>query len=200
MTKYVLNSGFRQSHPLHELKRKFHRELVKDLGSHPKFVICSFAEGREYWNIRFKGYAGTIAEDMPNGVSPSFELAVPDNLEDQCAAADVIYFNSGDDVLLKYWMSQFDLTKLFEGKVVATGSASSDVLAAQFWSSDWRKCLDGLGILPIKFIPHYLANFGDADPRGPVNWQQAHDKLEKYDDTSLPIYALKEGEYEVFER
>jgi len=193
MIKCVLNSGGIKNQPV--LKKQFHRELVKDLGNKPKFVLCNFAQGREYWNIKFQGYSNSIKEDMPERVEPSFELAMPKTFIEQCKSSDVIYFHGGDDHLLQYWMKQYNLPEIFMGKVVATNSASSDMLSTHYWTCDWRECADGLAILPIKFIPHYLSNFGDNDPRGPIDWKKAHSDLAKYGDTSLPIHALKEGEY-----
>jgi hypothetical protein len=198
MTKYVLNSGGIKRKP--ELKRKFHRELIASLGNNPKFVLCNFAEGREYWEPKFGSYADGITEDMPEDVYPSFELAMPATFTEQCRRADIIYFLGGDDYLLRYWLQQFELIELFKDKVVATTSASSDALVAQYWTCDWRQCADGFGILPIKFIPHYQSSFGDLDPRGPIDWQKAYDELAAYGDTSLPIHALQEGEYIVFEK
>lgn len=197
MTKYVLNSGGIKHQP--ELKKRFHQELVKGLSNNPNFLLCNFAQGREYWEPKFQGYSDTIAEDMPQDVKPSFELAMPATLKEQCKRADVIYFHGGDDHLLQYWMKQYDLGRIFKDKVVGTNSASSDMLATHHWTCDWRSCADGLGILPIKFIPHYQSDFGDADPRGPIDWQKAYDDLAKYGDTSLPIHALKEGEFIVRE-
>ncbi len=198
MTKYVLNSGGIKHQP--DLKKQFHHELAKDLGSNPKFVLCIFAQAREYWEPKFPGYSDSILEDMPEGVTPSFELAMPATFAKQCQQADVIYFSGGDDHLLQYWMKQFNLAELFKDIVVATNSASSDMLATHHWTCDWRQCADGLGILPIKFIPHYQSDFGNDDPRGPVDWQKAYDELAAYGDTSLPIHALKEGEYIVMEQ
>lgn len=88
---------------------------------------------------------------------------------------------------------------LFKDKIVATNSASSDMFATHHWTCDWRACADGLGILPIKFIPHYQSEVSKDDPRGPIDWQKAYDDLAKYGDTSLPIHALKEGEFIVVE-
>ncbi len=198
MTKYVVNSGGIRNQP--ELKKKFHQELVKGLGDRPKFLLCNFAQGREYWESKFQGYSDSIAEDMPLGVKPSFELAMPDKFKEQCMQADVLYFHGGDDHLLQYWMKQYDLQELFKDKVVATNSASSDMLAKSYWTCDWRHCADGFGILPIKFIPHYQSDFGANDPRGPINWQEAYDELAASGDTSLPIHALKEGEFIVIEQ
>lgn len=197
MTKYVVNSGGIKNE--HRLKKQFHQELVKGLGEAPRFLLCNFAQGREYWEAKFQGYSDAIAVDMPDGVIPSFTLAIPDDFEKQCEDADVIYFHGGDDHLLKYWMSQFDMPKLFKDKVVATNSASSDMLSTHYWTCDWRKTGDGFGVLPIKFISHYQSAFGDDDPRGPIDWDEALKELTEYGDKSLKIYALKEGEYEVFE-
>ncbi len=198
MTKYVLNSGGIKRAP--KLKKLFHQDLVKGLGDSPKFVLCNFAQGREYWNTKFPGYCDEIVEDMPAGVRPSFKLALPADFPQQCADADVIYFHGGDDHLMQYWMKKFNLTQLFADKVVATNSASSDMLSTHHWTSDWRQCADGLGVLPIKFIPHYLSSFGDTDPRGPVDWEQAYKDLGEYGNTLLPIHALREGEYIVIEQ
>lgn len=198
MTKYVLNSGGLRHHP--DLKKQFHQELVKDLGSQPRFILCNFAQGREYWEGKFQGYSDAITEDMPEGVIPTYELALPALFAEQCKGADVIYFHGGDDHLLQYWMKQFDLSVLFRDKVVASSSASSNMLATRYWTCDWRQCADGLGVVPIKFIPHYLSSFGDADPRGPIDWQKAYDELATYGDTSLPIHALEEGKFIIVER
>ena len=198
MTKYVLNSGGIRKQP--ERKKKFHSELIKGLGNNPKFLLCNFAQGREYWEPKFQGYSDAIAEDMPKDVKAIFELALPAEFIEQCNRADVIYFQGGDDHLLQYWMKQYDLSEIFKGKVVATGSASSDMLVTHFWTCDWRDCSDGFGILPIKFIPHFNSDFGDDDPRGPIDWQKAYEKLAAYGDNSLPIHALEEGTFIVMEK
>lgn len=198
MTKYVLNSGGIKRYPV--LKKQFHQELVKDLGDNPKVLACNFAQPREVWNRKFDSYCKAIIEDMPDSIVPSFDLAMPDTFEEQCARADIIYFHGGDDNLIQYWMKKYDLITLFEDKVIATNSASSDMLAAHYWGSDWRQCGDGLNILPIKFIPHYLSTVDDIDPRGPIDWQKAYDDLAAYGDTNLPIHALKEGEFVVIEQ
>ncbi len=196
-TKYVLNSGGIRNNS--ELKKKFHRELIEGLRPEPKFLLCNFGQGREYWEDKFEGYSASIAEDMPDDVRPTFELAMPATFSEQSKNADVIYIHGGDDHLMQYWLKQLDVPATWEGKVVATNSGSSDAITKSYWTCDWRECGDGLGILPIKFLPHYLSDFGTDDPRGPIDWEQAKRELEEYGDTSLPVYALKESEFEVFE-
>lgn len=198
MTKYVLNSGGIGHNP--RLKNKFHQELVKGLSTHPKFLLCNFAQVREDWELKFPRYSAVIMEDMPEDVKPLFELAMPSTFEEQCRRADVIYFHGGDDHLLQYWMKRYNVAELFKNKVVATSSASSNMLATHFWTCDWRQCFDGLGILPIKFIPHYESDFGIDDPRGPIDWQTAYDELAAYGDADMPIHALNESEFVVIEK
>jgi len=37
------------------------------------------------------------------------------------------------------------------------------------------------------------------DPRGSIDWESAKKELENFGDKSLPIYALEEGEFAIFE-
>lgn len=124
-------------------------------------------------------------------------MAFPDTFEEQIQHSDIIYIHGGDDHLIIYWLKRFDIPKIWDGKIVATSSASSDALAQCFWTCDWRQNMNGLGILPIKFLPHYNSPYGNDDPRGPINWDKAHEELKVYGDQSLPIYALEEGQYVV---
>jgi peptidase E len=197
MTKYILNSGGLTAHP--KLKREFHQEIIKTLSNEPHFLLVPFAQPRETWEAKFAGYQAKIAEDLPKFMRPTFELATPSTLSKQARAADVLYIPGGDDHLLQYWMKQFDLKSLFDDKIVATNSASSDMLADSFWTCDWRSCMDGLGVVKIKFIPHYQSKYGADDPRGPIDWGKAQRELAAYGDPDLPIVALKEGEYTVIE-
>jgi len=192
-TKYVLESGNISSHP--KLRKQFHTELVKGLNDEPSFLICAFAKLRESWEETYKHYSELIKDDVPRSVKLRFTLAVPQTFEQQCKEADVIYIGGGDDHLVQYWMKQFDLPAIFRNKVIASNSAGTNMLVQSFWTCDWRECMDGLGILPIKFIAHYLSDYGKDEPKGQIDWQKAYDDLQGYGDSSLPIHALKEGEF-----
>lgn len=197
MTKYVLNSGGIKKHP--EKKKKFHLEIIKALSDSPKVLVCIFAQPREYWEQKFSGVCESFTSDMPKGISPSFELAMPATFEQQVEKSDIVYCLGGDSALLNYWLGDKDLKRILEGKVFAGNSATSDMIASSFWTCDWRACEDGFGILPIKFIPHFNSDWGSDDERGPIDWEKAKQELAEYGDKSLPIYALEEGEFEVFE-
>lgn len=196
MTKYVVNSGGLRKYP--DLARKFFAEVVKDLGNQPKILICCFAQPREDWEEKFEeDKKGTF---FPSDVQPVLTLADPSTFEEQVRDSDAIYIHGGDDHLITYWLQKFNIPELWDGKVVATNSAGSDVLSTHFWTCDWRKLMDGLAILPIKVIPHFDSDYGADDPRGPVNWELAKRELEKYGNTELPVYALPEGEFIVIEQ
>ena len=196
MTKYVLNSGGLKNNP--KRAKDFFEEILKGLGSNPKILICCFAQPREDWEIKFAQDKEGIVDLAPKGVSPVLELALPSKFEEQIRDSNVVYIHGGDDHLIKYWFKKFNVPDIWENKVVATSSAGSNVLSKHFWTCDWRELMDGLGILQIKFLPHYKSSYGKEDPRGPVNWEKAYEELINYED-KLPIYALEEGDYVVIE-
>lgn len=198
MTKYIVNSGNIKAYP--EKMRAYNDAIYSDfIGSKKpvKVLMCFFAMPREDWETKYIIYKKNLLGDFI--VRTDVEMAMPEKFKEQCKNAEVIYVSGGDDELLACRFSQFDLPDMWEGKVIATSSAGSDYLAHSFWTCDWRMCMDGLGILPIKVIPHFNSCYGADDPRGPIDWQKAHDELALYGDTSLPIHALEEGDFIVQE-
>jgi hypothetical protein len=198
MTKYIINSGGLVNN-LQGAKSSI-EETLKSLGVKPNLLFCFFAQKREDWEIGFKDKVAFFKEMMPDSVDPYFELAFPEKFVEQIKKSDAVIIFGGDDHLVQYWLKQFDIPNIWDGKVVSLRSASSNALAKSFWTCDWRKCMDGLGILAIKFIPHYKSNYGIDDPRGPVDWDKAYKDLEEYGDKNLVIHALREGEFIVIEQ
>jgi len=197
MTTYILNSGGIKDSK--DQGRAFFRRVIDGLSSKPNILFCFFAQPREDWEEQFPLYTSRFSAQLEQGVEPHFELAFPVKFEQQVKACDVVYIPGGDDHLVQYWLKQYNLPTLWEGKVVATSSAGSNAVAKQFWTCDWRQCMEGLGVLPIKFLPHYQSNYGSTDPRGPIDWEKAKKELAQYGDAALPIYALNEGDFKVFE-
>lgn len=197
MTKYILNSGGLRKNP--ERAKEFFTEIIKGSNNNPKILMCFFAEKRENWETKYQSYTESFQQLIDPKVKPTFILAFPEKFIEQSKTSDAIYIHGGDDHLVQYWLKQFNLKELFRNKVVATNSASSNALSKEFWTCDWRQCLDGLGALPIKFIPHFKSQYGNDDPRGPIDWTKAYQELENSGQKSLPIYALEEGEYIIFE-
>lgn len=196
MTKYILNSGGLRNNP--EKAILFNREIVKNLGESPRILSCHFAMPRERWEEKYSQFCETFLQSMEKGISPKIELAFPGTFIEQVKNNNVIIIHGGDDVLALHYLSNYNLPSIWQDKVIAGSSAGSDVLVKHFWTCDWRQVKDGLGILPIKFIPHYRSDYGQDDPRGPINWDQAYEELLGYGE-DLPIKALEEGDYVVIE-
>jgi len=198
MTKYILNSGGTSKKP--EKATLFFNEIIKDLGKNPKILYCIFALPRETWEMRHRNFSELFNQSIDSEIEPIFDLAFPDKFIEQIKNSDVVILSGGDDHLLSYWLRQYDLSEIWSGKIIATNSASSDILSKYFWTCDWRQCLTGLGILPIKFLPHYKSEYGANDPRGPIDWDKAYKELAEYGDKTLPMHALEEGDFIVIEK
>ena len=198
MTKYILQSGGLRKNS--QKTAMFFNEIVRDFGDRPRVLLCFFAEKRGHWEDKVEEYKKGFLALLEDGINPEFELALPSEFEEQVKRSDVVYLYGGDDELLMLRLGGFDLERLWKDKTVATISAGTDALSKHFWTCDWRKCMDGFGLLPIKVIPHYNSDYGSEDPRGPIDWQGAYDELKEYGDKSLPIHALEEGDYIVIEK
>ena len=153
MTKYILNSGGLSKYP--DKAEKFNKEIAKGLGNTPRILFCHFASPRENWEAKFQEFSNRFLQSMYDGIIPEFELAFPDKFEEQVKNADAIVIHGGDDNLLLSYLKNYDLPTIWKNKVVAGSSAGSDALVKYFWTCDWRQIKEGLGILPIKFIPHF---------------------------------------------
>lgn len=195
MTKYVLNSGGLRNEP--EKAKKFLVEVLSGLGDNPRILMCHFAQPREEWEEKFRELQKTFDRWYSENIEATTELALPESFQKQIEGADALYLHGGDNDLVRDLLRQFDIPRIWDGKVVATNSASSHALAKHFWSCDSRRLSDGLGILPIKFLAHYQSEYGSDDPRGPIDWERALEILKNYGDTSLPVHALKEGDFVV---
>ncbi len=216
MTKYILQSGNVKNYP--EKMKKYNEEIFRDftedhknnidrdiitVNKTVKVLFCFFSQKREDWETKYKDYSDKLKGDALVDLRLELEIkmASPDEFVAQCQWAEVIMIAGGDDDVLQYRMSKFDVPKIWEGKIVTGSSAGADYLVNSFWTLDWRKVMDGSGILPIKFIPHYRsAEYAKDDPRGEVDWKKAYEELENYGDKDLPIYTLKEGDFVVIEQ
>lgn len=197
MTKFILQSGGLKKHP--DQAKKYFAELLDGLGKHPKLLWCFFATLPDDPEVRFKKYTAFHQQNFPKGVEPININAEVDIFEEQVRNADAIYMHGGEVAPLYEILSTYDLKKLFKDKRVGTNSASSMVLAQYTWPCTQRIPMEGLGLFPIKYIAHYDSDFGSDDPRGSISWQNAYEELKDYGDTSIPIHALREGEYIIFE-
>jgi peptidase E len=198
MTKYILESGSIKKYP--DKYKVFWDEALKGLGNKPVILWCFFALPKSDREGRFEEYSSFSENFMSGNIKPQHLHATEENFEEMVKKADLIQLQGGYTEAMKTNLSQFNLEEMFLDKVVAGHSAGSDVLCHSFATLDGRDIRDGFGIINAKFLPHYNSDYGYGDSRGPIDWENLKAKLEAYGDTSLPVYALEEGEFVVFEK
>lgn len=198
MTKYILESGSIKKYP--DKGRVFFEEALQDLGSTPTILWCFFAMDPEEREARFRKYCDIADAVLPKYVSARHVHAHKNTFIEQVADADVVQLQGGNTAALLKELSEYNLESLFNGKVIAGHSAGSNVLCDSYWSPGMRKLGKGFRLLPCKFISHFNSDYESDDPRGPIDWTAAKKAIEEYGDQSLPVYALEEGDFVVFEK
>ncbi len=195
MTKYVLNSGGLKNEP--QKAQLFMKEVLRGLGSPVSVLLCFFAEpDTATWANRFATMSQLLQEWSPTGVLLKCSLAYStDTFAADVASNQVIYLHGGISAHAVKMFRSFDLQQLFSGKVVASNSATTHMLSQAYWSVDERCTGLGLGIVPVRTIAHYDSAYSADSPDGRVDWTQAKQDLEVFGDRSLPLHALKEGEF-----
>lgn len=198
MTKYVINSGSLKKYP--DRAEAYFSELFKGTHSNPRLLRCFFATLPNPVEDKFKQYLDHFSLSLPRDKTIIHECGQVDTFREQAERADVVYLHGGSVAPLMETIGRFEFEDLFKDTVVGTNSASTVLLSAHGWSCDSCKSTDGLGVWPAKVIVHYMSDYGANDPRGPIDWTEAKKELEAYGDTSLPVYALEEGDFVVFEK
>jgi peptidase E len=192
-TKYILVGGYIQNAP--DKGEGFCLELIQGVTKESvKILDCIFARPKEDWE-------NTIVKDNEffSKYIISFELilADPENFTDQVREADIIFLRGGFTLPLMETLSKdTGWIKELNGKVVAGTSAGAEVIAKYYHVLKTNRTGDGLGLLPIKFIPHWKSNFFDAEPQN-LDWEKILQELKEYKE-DLPIVTLAEGEFKVF--
>jgi len=122
---------------------------------------------------------------------------LPEKFTEQVKNSDVIFLRGG------YTQQLFDLLnkdtswiKELNGRVLAGTSAGAEVIAKYYYVLSTPRTGDGFGLLPIKFVPHWKSEYFDDSTQN-IDWERAMKELKDYKE-ELPIYALIEGEFKVF--
>lgn len=191
-TKYILVGGY--LHKASDEGRAFCEELVKGFNfDRPvKILDCLFADTEERWEVKFKEDKERFKKYIKNF---NFELADPKKFIEQVKASDVIFLRGGEtERLINVLNKRGDWIKELDGKVLAGTSAGGDVISKYSYNLDTNKIIDCLGLLPVKFIPHWCSDYNAPN----IDWDKALQELKNYKE-NLPIYTLKEGEFVVIE-
>jgi peptidase E len=191
MTKYILVGGYVRK--AKDGGKAFCEELVKGIDKHPvKILDCMFARPRDSWKETFDTDNEFFSKFINNF---ELELADPEIFTEQVRLSDVIFLRGGQTRPLLYTLNKNqDWIHEIEGKVLAGTSAGADVIAKYYGVGKTNRTSgEGLGLLPIKFIPHWKSEtFKEFD----IKWDELFDGLKNYKE-DLPIYTLAEGEFKV---
>lgn len=196
MTKYILIGGY--VHKAEDGGKAFCEELVKDfnLDRPIRILNCLFARAENFWSDKIKENEKFFSKYIK-----SFELILADPLKfaEQVKNSDVVYIQGGyTDPLMKKLLENNEWIKYIDGKTIAGTSAGGDAIAKYYCVLKTKRVGDGLGLLPIKFIPHWKSDYSDEEVSD-IDWNSELNKLKEYKE-DLPIYTLAEGEFKVITR
>lgn len=156
-TKYVLHGGFT---PGQNKDDYFYQEILKDAPQEPKILLVYFAKEEDRVALNRDEDVGQFNKNRGGRVL-KFETANKESFIKQILNSDVVYLHGGHSGKLLEALKEYPkLKKSFEGKIVAGDSAGANVLAEAFYSKSIGVS-DGLGIIPIKLISHYLVENKD---------------------------------------
>lgn len=161
-TKIILHGGFNKINgPIH-INDEFFGEMLKDTLSTVKILLVYFAELPEKIPERIEQDKEQLNNNR--GLKQlNFRIAEEETFKDDISWADVIYLHGGKTVRLMEYLNKYqNLKELFFGKIIAGDSAGANALATVFFSRNSGKIGRGIGLLPIKIVPHY--EYGKPDP------------------------------------
>jgi len=190
MIKYILVGGY--VHKASDEGKAFCEELIKGINNRPvKILDCMFARKKEDWQDSIDKdnmFFSKFIKDF------ELELADLDNFTEQVKNSDVIYLKGGyTSPLIELLSKDKSWMKELEGKVLAGTSAGGDAIAKYYCVLKTHRVGDGLGLLPIKFIPHWNSDYSDEEVQN-IDWSIELKKLKEYKE-DLPIYTLGEGKF-----
>ena len=193
MTKFILVGGYVQK--ALDGGRAFCEELVKDFSEPVKILDCMFARLPTVWEETFAKDKEFFLKQLP-GKKLEFQLADLDTFISQVQWADAVYLRGGSsEELVKSLLERNEWSLDIEGKTVAGTSAGADALSKYYYGLDNLEVRRGFGLVPIKMIPHFKSDYHGWE----FDWDKAEAELKAYKE-DLPLVALREGEFKVFER
>ncbi len=195
MTKYILAGG--RVHVAPDKGKAFIDELVKNFTHKPvKILVCLFAVAKEQWQEKFAGdqeYFSKFISDF------ELELADENIFTEQVRSSDVIFLRGGHTrPLMDLLTRNTDWLQELDGKVLAGTSAGAEAISKYYFVTKTNRNGEGLGLLPIKFIPHWKSTHFDDEPQN-IDWDKIYSDFKNYKE-DLELIVLKEGEYKVIEK
>lgn len=189
-TKFILHGGM-ASIPC-ESNNNYYKEIINSVTGSVKILLVYFAAGKERWKELEKLHKNRFAAQA-GGKEIEFQVASEktDKFVEQIKWCDAMFIRGGLTPVLQAQLEKAPKFKdLIENKVIAGSSAGALVFAKYYYEQDYDKIFEGLDILHVKMITHYLTTGEYAATSG-------EDKLEKLKahKEDLPTYAIPETEF-----
>ncbi len=152
-TKFILHGGFAKG--AEQENDAFSSEILKSAPAKANVLLVYFAEDPARVGEKREEDIEQFEKNKGNKIL-LFETADKESFPEQVKGADVIYLHGGHSGKLLGALKKYpNLKELFEGKIVAGDSAGANVLTSAFYSQKIGVS-EGLGLVPIKIISHYL--------------------------------------------
>ncbi|HMO78399.1 MAG TPA: Type 1 glutamine amidotransferase-like domain-containing protein [Candidatus Paceibacterota bacterium] len=164
-TKFILHGGFNPGQT-NEDNSDFYKEILRDAPEGSRILLVPFAKDTH----RIPSATEKVAfEFNKQNKNITVEVADEQNFIQQLKFADIAYFHGGASLkLLEALKKYLNLEDSLCGKIIAGESAGANVWSKFFYSPKADVVSEGLGILPIKMIPHYKKEYaGRLDKVGP---------------------------------
>ncbi len=153
-TKYILHGGYAGKQ--NKKNDKFFKEILSVNKNKFNILLVYFAKHKkDYERIKSEDYY-QFNRNAKNKIL-NFEIAGKKRFTEQIKKADIIYLHGGRTLkLLKALKEYNNFSELIKGKIVTGESAGAYVLSSCFYSKSEQGCFEGLKLVPVKTICHYI--------------------------------------------
>lgn len=188
MIKYILIGG--HIHKALDEGKAFCDELLNNNeGKQIKILDCLFARPQQEWDTKFQDDKSFFQKHLQNY---EIKLAVPERFLEQIKESDVVFFQGGvPHQLMSIIETAGDWIKELDGKVLVGSSGGADAICKYYGVGKTSNIGEGLGLLPIKFIPHWKS---DYVPGVIIDWDRLYENLKSYKE-DLEVVTVREGEF-----
>ena len=179
--------------PRTEKNKKFFQEVVKAGGN--KILIFPFAQNDKKYDLQFDVDSQKFIDHNPDAdiecVMASDDI---DILIEQIKEYDSLYFCGGTTKYHVDVINQvLNYMDLFIDKVISWSSAGSLMWSKYYYDQDFEVVYKWLWLIDSKMICHWWSDrYPSKDDKIRL------EELKNYEE-DLPIYKIREQEYEVFE-
>jgi len=174
--------------------KKFVDTLFRYHPNEVKLAFCIFAQPEGQWE-ETRQWNTSMFDKFKGERKVEYRTMTNDNFAEVSAWADVIYMPGGDSFVLPEKLKSFDVTKFWDGKVIAGASAGAYFMSNGFIGLSDRKFGRGIGWVNVSCIAHWRAK--DYEDYTDEDWSWAEQEaLRQLPDT--PVLCIPESEFVEF--